>query len=59
MQNKHIALTRPTQTSRGYTVTVLCDDGRTPIASCLPQPTRNNAIVRAWTLANDLRANRI
>lgn len=59
MRNKHIALTRPARTPHGYTVTVVADDGQTLIASCLPQSTRNSAIICAWTLANDLRANRI
>lgn len=51
----HISLTRPVTVARGYSVTVLQNDGRTPIASCLPQRTRNAAITRAWTLANDIR----
>lgn len=59
MRNKQIALTRPAHIPHGYTVTVLADDGHTPIVSCIPQPTRNNAIICAWTLANDLRADRI
>lgn len=56
---KHISLTKPARVPQGYSVTVLAEDGRTPIASSLPKATRNGAVIGAWTLANDIRAARL
>jgi hypothetical protein len=56
---KHISLTKPARVPHGYSVTVLADDGRTPIASGLPEATRNRAVIGAWRLANDIRAARL
>lgn len=55
---KPISLSRPVLRPHGYSVTLLAADGRTPIASSLPAPTRNAAVIRAWTLARDINAGR-
>jgi hypothetical protein len=46
-----VGMTKPQLTPRGYSVTVVALDGRTLVASCLPQRDRNAAVIEAWKLA--------
>jgi hypothetical protein len=49
---------KPARTARGYSITVYRDMGPA-VFSSLPAPSRNDAVTRAWTLANDMRAGRV
>jgi hypothetical protein len=55
---RDICTGKPIKRPNGYAVTVYTQNGA-PVVSCLPRASRNDAVVRAWTLANDMRAGRV